>query len=277
MVNKLLFGTAGVPLSCDDRSSEKGISTVKKLGLECMELEFVRGVKMQPAAAKKLKPIAEENDVVLTAHAPYYINLNTDEKAKFHASIKRIYDTAKIADLAGGYSITFHAAYYMKSSPEDTFNAVKMAMKELIDKLNQENIKIWIRPETTGKGSQFGSIQEIISLSQQLDQVLPCVDFAHLYARSVGDINTKDQFSSIMHEIEKGLGKEAIKNMHIHMSGMNFGPKGERNHLEMKDSDFNYKAVLQSLKDFNAKGVVISESPNIEEDALMMKKYFERL
>ena len=273
---KLLFGTAGVPLGCRKRSSEEGIRYVRELGLDCMELEFVRGVKMSPDSAKKLRPVAEENEVMLSAHAPYYVNLNSSEPDKYHASLKRVYDTAKIAGLCGGYSITFHAGYYMKSTKEHTYAIIKDAIKEIVEKLKQENNDIYIRPETTGKATQFGSLQEIIALSQELDRVLPCVDFAHLFARSVGKINKREQFIDVMRDIETALGKEAVKNMHIHMSGMNYGPKGERNHLVMKESNFNHKAVLDILKDFNAKGIVISESPNIEEDAMMMKRYFER-
>jgi len=276
MINRLLFGTAGVPIGCKERSSEEGIRYVRELGLDCMELEFVRGVRMSEESAKKLKPVAEENEIVLTAHAPYYINLNSPDIEKIPASIKRIYETAKIADFAGGYSITFHAAYYMKSTKEQTYAAVKKAIKELIGQLKQDNNKIWIRPETTGKETQWGNMQEIIALSQEFDQILPCVDFAHLFSRSVGKINTKEDFITVMKDIETALGREAIKNMHIHMSGMNYGPKGEKNHLVMKESEFNYKGVLDILKDFNAKGVVICESPNIEEDAMLMKKYYEK-
>lgn len=277
MPSKLLFGTAGIPLSTQQQSSDKGIEQVNKLKLEAMELEFVHGVRMKAENAKALKAIAEKNNVVLTAHGPYYINLNTTEKDKLEASKKRIYDTAHITNCAGGYSIVYHAGFYMGATPEKTYVAIKKAIQDILDLLQQDNNNIWVRPETTGKATQFGSIQELITLSQELDQVLPCIDFAHLYARTIGKVNEKSDFQNIMEDVEKNLGKEAIKNMHIHMSGMNFGPKGEKNHLIMKESKFNYIAVLEVLKEFNAKGVVISESPNIEEDALLMKKYFEGL
>ncbi len=272
----LLFGTAGTPISCKDRSSLSGVKKVAELGLSCMELEFVRGVRMTPELAEEVGKIAKEEQVVLTAHGPYYINLNSLEKEKEKASIKRILDTARIADKAGAYSITFHPAYYLKMDPEKVYQKVRKEMKSIIETLKQQDIKLWVRPETTGKATQFGSYQELIRLSQEIDQVMPCIDFAHLHARTQ-KLNTYDEFHKVLSDIEKGLGKKAINNMHIHMSGINYTAKGERNHLVLKESDMNYKDLLRVLKEFDAKGVVISESPNIETDALLMKRYYESL
>jgi deoxyribonuclease-4 len=124
--------------------------------------------------------------------------------------------------------------------------------------------------------TQLGSLAETIKLSQDVEQVLPCVDFAHLHART-GKMNSYDEFCGILAEVEKGLGKKALSEMHIHMSGINYGPKGERNHLELAESDFKYKELMRAFKDFKIKGVVVSESPNIEQDALLMKKTYEAL
>ncbi|MBW2990722.1 TIM barrel protein [Candidatus Woesearchaeota archaeon] len=275
--NKLLFGPAGVPITAPNRDSVRAVSYVKKLGLECMELEFVRGVKMGEATAKAVKEQAHKHGIVLSAHGPYYINLNSLEKAKTEASIKRILDTARVAHLAGGYSITFHAAYYMDMPKEKVYQVVKTHLHSIIRTLRSEGIKLWVRPETTGKGTQFGDIDELIKLSTELEQVMPCVDFAHLHARSNGKINTYKEFCEVLSKIEKALGREGLNNMHIHMSGIEYGEKGERNHLELKESDMNYKDLMKALKDYKCKGVLISESPNIEKDAVLMKKTYEKL
>jgi len=276
-MNKLLFGTAGIPHSCKGTSSSDGVVRVHELGLSAMELEFVHGVRMKEESALSLGKIAKANEVLLTAHGPFYVNLNAVEPEKKAASEKRVYDTARITALAGGYSVTFHAAYYLKSTPEQTYSITKKALQLVLDKLHQDKNKIWVRPETTGKATQFGSVPELISLSQELDQVLPCVDFAHLYARSIGTVNSFDQFHQVLADIETALGRDAIKNMHIHMSGILHGPKGERNHLILKETKFNWKAVFRALKEFNAAGIVISESPNIEDDASIMKNYYDSL
>ena len=150
-------------------------------------------------------------------------------------------------------------------------------MKKIIEEVQQNSLDVWIRPETTGKPTQFGSIDELVELSEGFDNVLPVVDFSHLHARSNGKFNTKEEFEQVMELIETKLGKQGIHNMHIHLSGINYGEKGEKNHLIFKESDMNYKGVLQVLKDFNAKGVLVCESPNIEQDALMLKETFEKL
>jgi deoxyribonuclease-4 len=277
MMKELLFGTAGVPLSAPSRSTLDGVPQVRKLGLGCMELEFVRGVRMSPEIAKQVKALAEKNDVALTAHGPYYINLNSQDSAINNASIKRILDTARIAHLCGAYSITFHAAYYMALPREKVYAIVKSHLRNITRTLNGEGIKLWVRPETTGKGTQFGDVDEIIKLSQEIEQVMPCVDFAHLHARSNGKLNTYAEFSSVLERLEKGIGREALNNMHIHMSGIEYTAKGERNHLVLKESDMNYRELMKAFKDFKCKGCIINESPNLEEDAQIMKKEYEKI
>ncbi|MBN1385354.1 TIM barrel protein [Candidatus Woesearchaeota archaeon] len=272
----LMFGTAGIPLSTEVRTTENGIARVKELGLSAMELEFVRQVNIKENKAPSVKKAAIGNGVFLTCHGQYFINLNSLEKAKTEASMDRIFKAARIAYLCGADSMTFHAAYYMNIENQKVYATVKRNLGAVIRRLKDESIDIWIRPETTGKATQFGDVDEIVKLSQDLENVLPCVDFTHLFARSIGKVNSRDDFSEALAKIEKGLGSQALKNMHIHMSGMNYGPKGERNHLVLKESEFNYKAVLESLKGFKAAGVVISESPNIEDDALLMKRTYEK-
>ncbi len=276
-MKSLLFGPAGVPLSAPSRSTLDGVPQVRKLGLGCMELEFVRGVRMSADMAKQVRVLAEKHDVILTAHGPYYINLNSQDSAIIHASINRILETARIAGLCGAFSITFHAAYYMTLSKEKVYEIVKSHLRNITRTLMNENIRLWVRPETTGKATQFGEVDELIKLSQEVEQVLPCVDFAHLHARSNGKINSYPEFVSVLEKLEKGIGRQALDNMHIHMSGIEYGEKGERNHLVLKESDMNYKELMRALKDFKCKGCVINESPNLEEDAGLMKKEYERI
>jgi deoxyribonuclease-4 len=275
--SKLLFGPAGVPLSAPSRSTLDGVPQVKKLGLDCMELEFVRGVRMSPETACEVNKIRQQNEILLTAHGPYYINLNSKESAITEASIKRILETARIANLCGGYSITFHAAYYVGSAKEKVFDVVKLQLKNITRTLKNEGVAIWVRPELTGKATQFGDLDELIKISQEVENVLPCIDFAHMHARSNGKFNSYEEFAKALEKIEKGLGRNALDNMHIHMSGIQYSEKGERNHLVLAESDMNYKGLLKALKEFRCKGAVINESPNLEEDALLMKETYGKL
>lgn len=275
-IDKLRFGTAGIPISTMKGGTVNGIGQVRSLGLGSMELEFVRSVNITEKKAPEVKEAAKKHDILLSCHGQYYINLNSKEKTKIKASIDRICNAAHIASLCGAWSMTFHAAYYMKQDPEKVYKTVKEGVKKAVRRLEDQGDKVWVRPETTGKATQWGDLKEICKLSQEVDQVLPCIDFAHLHART-GNNNSLDEFRDILSHIEKMLGKKALKNMHIHMSGINYSDKGERNHLVLKESDMNYQELLKAFKEFKIKGSVISESPNIEKDASLMQKYYKRL
>lgn len=266
----LLFGTAGIPISTEERNTTNGIKRVHELGLDAMELEFVQSVNISKEKAPLVKEEAKKNSVTLTCHAPYYINLNSLDKAKLEASKQRLLKAARIANLCGAWSVAFHPAFYHKMPAEKVYEKVKHAMQDVLSMLKNEGVEIWIRPEVMGRTFQFGTLQETIRLSQELEHVLPCVDFGHLHARE-GRYNTCDEFSAALALIEKSLGRVGLENMHIHIEGINYGDKGEKNHLELDESDMNYPELVRAWKDFKIAGVVISESPNIEKDALMLK------
>jgi len=274
---RLRFGPAGIPLSTVKRSTVEGIKRVRELGLDAMELEFVRSINISEEKASEVKKVATDMNVLLTCHGQYYINLNSPDEAKLKASIERVLKAARIAYLSGAWSLTFHAAYYMNTEPAKVYHRVKKILKEIVKKLQDEGIEIWIRPETTGKPTQFGTLNELIKLSQEIEYVLPTVDFAHLHAREGGAQNSYEEFSEILTKLEDGLGRLVLDNMHIHVSGIEYGAKGEIRHVNLKESDFLYKDLLKAFKDFKIKGVIICESPNLEEDALLLKHTYLRL
>ncbi len=275
--DKLLFGTAGTPKSSTKRSSLAGIERVKELGLDCMELEFVRGVKMGEATARDVLTKSNAENISLSVHAPYYINLNSQESEKVDASLERIYRAAKIGGFCGARNIVFHPAYYHSNSSDTVFEKVSMLLKQLSERLEDEGVNVILRPETTGKASQFGSLEETIKLASEIENLLPCIDFSHLYARSCGEHNCYDDFSAVLGKIEEELGKTALNDMHMHISGIEYGPKGEKNHLNLEISDMDYKSILQALKDYKVKGTAICESPDNEGDALLLKESFYAL
>ncbi|MBI4721490.1 MAG: TIM barrel protein [Candidatus Stahlbacteria bacterium] len=278
MASTLLFGTAGIPLSAIDRSTEVGIKEIKKLGLGCMEIEFVRGVYLSEIKAQAVKKVAATEGIALTVHAPYFINLSSSEAHKVIASKQRILASARIGAKAGAKSVTFHPAYYGNKRPKEVYKAVKDNLLEITTTLQSENIEIDIRPETTGKGTQFGTLDEIILLSQEVPMVKPCVDFSHVYARGVGNPNSYTEFMNLLERIETNLGQADIKDMHIHLSGIQYGNKGELKHLTIQDCpEFRYKELLQALSDKEVCGVLICESPNLEVDAIIFKQIYSAI
>lgn len=273
---ELLFATAGIPISAKGGGTARGIEQVGKLGLGAMEIEFVRQIYIKKDATASIAEVAKKNNILLTCHAPYFINLNAKEKKKLYASYGYISNSAIIISLCGGWSACFHAGYYMKDPAPAVYKIIKENLKKIVKKVKDAGHKIWVRPEVSGRVSQFGSLQEILKLSQELDQVAPCIDFSHLHARTNGKFNTLEEFRQIHTEVEKALGKEGLQNMHIHVSGIAYGEKGEKNHLILKESDMNYKDLCKVWKEFKVKGVVVCESPNIEKDALLLKKTYEK-
>jgi len=273
-INELLFGTPGIPQSTSPYNTTEGVTQVKKLGLGAMELEFVHSINISEEKAPFVKEIAKKNNVELTCHGQYFINLNALEQKKLVASKKRIYLAAKRAFQCGGWSMCFHPGFYMKQDPKKVYTKVKNELKEVVKQLIDEGIDIWVRPETTGKGTQFGSLNELLDISVELENVLPCIDFSHLQARSNGEINSFEHFSSAIELVEKKLGKSALSNMHIHAQGVEFSEKGERRHLPFSDATLKYKELVRVFKEYNLKGIVICESPLVEQDTLKLLKAY---
>ncbi|MBI4173360.1 MAG: TIM barrel protein [Candidatus Aenigmarchaeota archaeon] len=270
----LLFGTAGIPLSANPRTTLSGVPHIRALGLGAMELEFVHSVTVSEKSAPEIKALARDNGVKLTCHGQYYMNLNAKEQAKKDATMQRILKAARMAWKAGAWSLCFHAAYYMGDRPEQVYATVKASLEQVQKQLAADGNGIWIRPELTGKGTQFGTLEELLKLSAETEQIMPCIDFSHCHARYNGKFNTYQEFCWILAQVEKALGRQGLDNIHAHVSGINYGPKGEKNHLPLQESDFNYLELLKAMKAFKAKGVVICESPNLETDALLLQKAY---
>jgi deoxyribonuclease-4 len=274
---RLLFGTAGVPNSTVKKNNPvEGVKRISELGLDCMQLEFAHGVRMKEEVSSALRKASYELGVPLTSHGPYYINLNAREQDKIDSSVERIIQTAKISDLCGAESMTFHAAFYMKDSPYDVFDLVEKSLNVIEERLSRLDIEIELRPELTGKTSQFGSLEELISLSKSVNSCKPCMDFSHLYART-GSVNDYKGFCETLETLKSELGANALKEMHIHISGISSNSKGDLKHLNLEKSKFNWKDLMKALKDMDCRGYVVCNSPNLEVDASMLKQYYAAL
>ncbi|MBT3584965.1 MAG: TIM barrel protein [Halobacteriovoraceae bacterium] len=272
--DRLLFGTAGVPNSTSKKNNPiEGVRQIHNLGLDCMQLEFAHGVRMKEEISSGLRKISYELGVPLTSHGPYYINLNAREQDKIDSSVERIIQTAKISDLCGAESMTFHAAFYMKDSPYDVFDLVEKSLNVIEERLSRLDIEIELRPELTGKTSQFGSLEELMSLTKSVNSCCPCMDFSHLFART-GKFNTEDEFQEVLDRLTDELGAKALQNMHIHLSGISSNSKGDLKHLNLEESKFNWKGLLNTLKKNDCRGYIICNSPNLEVDAKLMKDYY---
>lgn len=277
-MEELLFGTGGTPHSSPKpRNLINGIRRIAELGLGCMEMEFVYGVRLPDSEAEQVANIARKLKVKLTAHAPYYINLNAHENDKLVASQDKLLQTAHTAALCGASDVAFHAAFYLKDPPEEVYARLKRLLTGIVSEVKRENKYIWLRPELMGKPSQFGSLEELLALCSEVEGLAPCIDFAHLHART-GKYNSYYEFNSVLSQVEKRLGRSALDNLHIHVSGINYNNKsGEIMHLNLRESDFRYIDLLRALKERDVRGTLICESPNLEEDALLLKETYAKV
>jgi deoxyribonuclease IV len=272
----LLFGTAGIPHSTWPQETGEGIRRVAALGLDGMEVEFVQGVYLNEAQAKAMAGIAKNNRVKLSVHAPYYLNFNAHELPKLHSSQGMLHKAARIAWLCRAHTIVFHAGFYLGDPAQKVYDTAKSAIREVLDKLDADDNPITLRPESAGKPTQFGTVDELVNLTKELTRVAPCIDFAHWHAR-LGGNNSYAEFSALFKDLRKHLGEVAMQDMHMHVSGIEYGRGGEKRHLPLRSSDFRFEDLLRALKDQGVGGMLICESPNREEDALLLKETYQKV
>jgi len=250
-------GTAGL-------GYDKGLEHAKQLGLSAMEVEFTYGVRMKNEEAKRIGKLAKQLGIRLSIHAPYYINLASDEKQKVHASKERILQSCERGHHLGARYIVFHAGFYQKKDPEQVFQTIK---KEIIDLLKTIKKNKWtpiLAPEVTGKPSQFGSLDELLRLKKETGCHLT-VDFAHLKARNNGIID----YDEIMKKLK------VLKHIHAHFSGIEWTEKGERRHLITENKYI--KELLQYIIKYNLNVNIINESPDPFGDSKKTKKIINSL
>ena len=275
-VKKLHIGPAGVPKDGPWKSYEDAIPGLAENKLDAIEVEFVHGVRMSLDRAEEIGKIARKHGVLLTAHAPYYINLNAIEKSKREKSKWRILKTAEVLDAMGGYSVVFHPGYYLGMPKNDVYRNIERELKDLMKKIRAKGYEVWIRPELMGKPSQFGSLEEIVKLAENIEGVLPTIDFAHAHARSIGKYNTKEEWREMLSFIEDRLGRDALDNMHIHLSDIEYTLKGEKRHVPLDNNTINWRDLLNVLREFRVKGVIICESPQMYTDALKIAEHYRK-
>lgn len=239
-----------------------GVEHVKEIGLQAMEVEFVRGVHMSNELAKEVGKSAEKLKIELSVHAPYFINLNSAEKEKREASKKRIIISCERANHLGAKTVVFHAGYYGKMSKEETFDNICEAIKDISSEIKKRKYNVNLAPETMGKVNVFGKIDEIKKLMHETG-CRCCVDFAHIKALNHGKID----YNEVLNKFPGDL--------HCHFSGIEYGEKGEKNHKITPSEEIHElsKAVLKSKKRIT----IINESPDPMGDSIRTKKEFEKL
>jgi deoxyribonuclease-4 len=273
------FGTVGSPLGTPKKpgGSVGAVEFSKSIGLDALELGWVQSVRVSEATCAAIKSAGEAQDVSLSVHAPYFINLNATGE-EWPKSRKRLMDAAHYGYLAGATDIVFHPGSYFGGDPTDVLKTAMPRLQGCVDELKKNGDLVTLRPETMGKSAMLGSFEDTLAMSRAMDMVQPCIDFAHLHARpGDGTMNTYDEWSRLLETYARVLGSDSLKRLHIHLSGIEYGPKGEKNHLPLSDADLDLKSLFRALKDFECAGRILCESPIMEEDALKMKKMWKKV
>lgn len=277
--NQFRFGTVGAPKSMPKKpgGSVGAIFHLGSMDLNAFELGWVRSVRVSEKTCIAIKAAAQETDVALSIHAPYYINLNADDQ-EWPKSRKRLMDAAHYGYLAGATDIIFHPGSYFGKAPDVVLPTAIRRLQGCVDELRQEDNPVILRPETMGKGAMLGSLEDTLTMSQAIEGVEPCLDFPHLHARcGDGRMNTYDEWVEAVEHYAAALGESALHRLHIHLSGIAYGPKGEREHLPIAESDLDLTAILRVLRDLQCSGRIVCESPILEEDTLLIKKTWDQL
>lgn len=272
------FGTVGSPQSTPTSGTPASIEQIRRLGLDHLEIAWVRSVRVSDETCAAIKTLATDQQVSLSIHAPYFINLNSQTAELMEKSDERLLAAARKGFLAGARDIVFHPGSYHNQSPDHVYERVKEKLLEIRGILDAEGVDVILRPETMGKPALFGDLDELVQLSRDIPGVLPCIDFAHLHART-GALNTYDEFAAIFKTVEAYLGQAGLESLHAHMSGIEYGPRGEKNHLPLNEADFRYQELIQAMIDFGVRGSVAVEAPEPfhDADALTIQATYRRL
>jgi len=272
---KLRFGPAGMPLALKGKKLYEGIEYVSKIGLNALEVEFVQGVRYNKEDAIKASEAAKKHDVWLSCHGPYFINCCSPVKEKQETSKRNLYQALEAATILGAKVVVFHPGFYQGQTPEKAKeNAVKL-LKEVIEMIKEKKWTAVLGAETTGKPSQYGSLDEILELCKILGTKYfrPVVDWGHMHARGNGAIKSQKDFEDIVKKIKDSLGQEGLDGLHCHFSELTFSEKGEKYHIPLGTSNSpNYHWLADVIKKHKLKFTMICESPLLEKDALKMQK-----
>ncbi len=273
----LRFAVAGCPLSTPPPGGTvEGLKHAKKLGINAMEIEWVQNVPKDPERMALIRKTAEELDITLTVHAPYFVNLNSPDTAKLAASKVRVINALAMGQLAGVRSVCVHAAFRLGQPEDQVYENVSRSVEDILTHKKKLFPDVNLAIETMGKPTQFGTLTECLKISKEFG-LYPTLDPAHMHALTNGKINTYEEWDDMFDQYEQYLGKKALKNVHMHFSGIAYGEKGEKHHEPLRESDARWEDFLQVLKDRKIEGTVVCESPAMEKDTVLMKKTYEGL
>lgn len=279
MADRPRFGPAGMPIGFKvlKRTVDEMPMYLRAEGLDSFEYQMVRWgpvPQIRREMAEKLGKNAVENDVWLTAHGSYFVNLTAGQREVLEASKKRLLACVTGADWMRAHIVVFHPGSYAGRPSRVVYQMCEKAMMEVVESMRSLGItRVHLAPETMGKPSQFGNLDEVLSLCERVDLTEPNVDWAHLHARDRGRFKTIDDMARVMDMIEKRLGTEVLKNLHCHFSRIEFTDKGERMHHNLDSVEYGpeFRFLARLIAERGLKPVITCETPSLDVDAQKLR------
>ncbi len=268
------LGPSGVPLSCKGRTLKDGVEFTHELGLDAMEVQFSRGIRIEEEYAQEVGERAEDLDVQLSVHSPYYTNLGSDSQETIQSSIDKIVMSGHMADVMGANVVVAHPGFYTSLDREETEARIFENTAMARDFFRDSNYQVDLGLEVMGKKQTFGTLDEIIELCEEIGEgVIPVIDLAHVHARSNGGLTTREDFEEVFEKLET----LNLDTYYCYFTGVKYRNGNEVSHKPIKKSDINFDAFGEFLLEEDKDTTVISISPIVEHDAVYMKIQLERL
>ncbi len=278
------FGPAGNSESFTKMGYKSSLQVpeyIEKMGLDAFEYQCGRGVNIGTEKAEALGRLANEKNIALSLHAPYYISMSSVEEEKRIKSVDYILQSARAVNAMGGNRIVVHTGSCGKISRTEALTLALDTMKMALAALDSEGLgHIHICPETMGKVNQLGTLDEVLTLCGLDERLIPCIDFGHLNAREQGCLKTFADFENVFSKIENALGLDRLKTFHSHFSKIEYSAGGEVRHLTFTDNLFgpNFEPVAELIYKKQCSPTIICESAGTQaEDAKQMKDYYWRI
>jgi len=253
---------------------------LRNMGLNAYEYQCNKGTKIRKETAEKIGEEARKAGIRLSIHAPYYINMAAEDETKREKSVQYILDTCRVAKWMGADRIVIHPGSVGKFSREEAMMKALPVLAETILRADEEGFSdITMCPEVLGKINNLGSLDEVITMCSLDERLIPCIDFGHIHARTLGSLKDADDFRAIFDRIENSLGSERARKLHIHFSRIEFTQAGEKKHHTMDDTEYgpDFEILARVLLERKTEPVIICESRDrMAEDAVILKKIYEK-
>ena len=277
------FGPAGNSdsFSADHKSSLDAPGWIREQGLDCYEYQCGKGVHVGMETAQKLKEKARAAGITLSLHAPYFINLANPDPDSLKKTIGYILQSCEAARWMGAGRIVIHSGALMKRSRREALDIAKGSLRAVLDACDAAGYAdLTLCPETMGKINQLGDLDEVLELCGLDSRLIPCVDFGHLYARSLGADDGAEAYERMLDRMEEVLGSERARVFHSHFSQIEFTPNGgEKCHRTFADNGGFGPDPAPLMAVVARRGWVptfICESAGTQaEDASTMKKLYQ--